>query len=51
MRLHESGSDRYPVDHEEDTLFRAKAIFQSYGIFKERPDWIEVYRGASRASV
>lgn len=50
MRLHESGSDRYPVDHEEDTLFRAKAIFQSYGIFKERPDWIEVYRGTSRAS-
>jgi hypothetical protein len=49
LRLHECGSDRYPVDHEEDTLFRARAIFQSYGIFKARPDWIEAYRGASRA--
>jgi hypothetical protein len=43
------GRSRYPVDHEEDTLFRAQAIYQSYGIFKVRPDWIEVYSGASRA--
>ncbi len=49
QRLHETGSERCPVDHEEDTLFRARAIFRSYGIFKVRPDWIEVFRGSSRA--
>ena len=43
------GRSRYPVDHEEDTLFRACAIYQSYGVFKVRPDWIEVHCGASRA--
>jgi len=42
------GRSRYSVDHDEDTLFRAQAIYQSYGIFKERPDWIEVYGGAGR---
>ena len=30
------GFIRYPVNHQEDTLFRAQAICQSYGIFKER---------------
>ncbi len=43
------GCDRYPIDHDEDTLFRARALYQSYGILKERPDWIEVRQGASRA--
>lgn len=43
------GIDRYPVDHGEDTRFRAEALYQAYGIFKARPDWIEVSRGASRA--
>jgi hypothetical protein len=49
MRLHECGSARYRMDHEEDTLFRARATYQSYGVFKVRPDWIEADRGVSRA--
>jgi uroporphyrinogen-III decarboxylase len=40
---------RYPVDHQEDTRFRAQAIYQAYGVFKERPDWMEIGRGASRS--
>jgi hypothetical protein len=48
MRLRECEVDRYPVDHAEDTLFRARAIYQSYGVFKTRPDWIEADRGANR---
>jgi uroporphyrinogen-III decarboxylase len=48
-RLRECGTDRYHMNHEEDTFFRARAIFQSYGIFKVKPDWIEVYQGISRA--
>ena len=43
------GLDRYPVDHQEDTRFRAEAIYQSYGVLKERPDWIEIGEGPSRA--
>jgi hypothetical protein len=49
LRLHECGTDRYPMNHAEDTLFRARATFQSYGIFKDRPDWIETDLGVSRA--
>ncbi len=48
MRLHQAGCDRYAVDHDEDTRFRARALFNSYGIFKARPDWLQVYPGASR---
>jgi uroporphyrinogen-III decarboxylase len=43
------GYSHHPVNHREDTLFRAQAIYQSYGIFKVKPDWIEVHQGASRA--
>jgi hypothetical protein len=43
------GLGRYPVDHQEDTCFRAHAIYQAYGIFKERPDWMEIGQGASRS--
>jgi len=43
------GLNRYPVDHQEDTLFRAQAIYQSYGIFKEQPDWMEIGQGASQS--
>ena len=43
------GLQRCPVDHQEDTRFRARAIYQAYGIFKERPDWMEIGRGASRS--
>jgi hypothetical protein len=43
------GCTRYSVIHEEDTLFRARALYQSYGIFKVKPDWMEIDRGASRA--
>ena len=43
------GSSRYAVDHREDTLFRAQAIYQAYGIFKQRPDWMEIGRGVSRS--
>jgi len=42
------GRSRYPIDHEEDTCLRAQALYQSYGIFKSPPDWIEVHQGASR---
>jgi hypothetical protein len=49
LPLHECGTGRYPMDHAEDTLFRARAIAQSYGIFKVRPDWIEADRGLRRA--
>ena len=49
LRLHECGDHRYAVNHEEDTVFRLRARVQSYGIFKVRPDWIEMGRGASRA--
>ena len=48
MRLRQAGCDQYAVDHEEDTRFRARALFNAYGIFKARPDWVEVYRGTSR---
>jgi hypothetical protein len=48
-RLRTRGLERHPVDHEEDTRFRAQALYQSYGVFKSRPDWIEVGRGPSRA--
>jgi hypothetical protein len=48
-RLRMRGRNRYSVDHTEDTHFRARAIYQAYGIFKTRPDWIEAYRGVSRA--
>lgn len=46
-RLH--GRSRHSIDHSEDTQFRAEALFQSYGIFKARPDWLEIRRGPSRA--
>lgn len=42
------GFSRHLIDHQEDTLFRARALYQSYGIFKVKPDWMEVHRGASR---
>jgi hypothetical protein len=48
MRLREACCDRYAIDHEEDTRFRARALFNAYGVFKARPDWVEVYGGASR---
>lgn len=43
------GCALYRIDHDEDTLFRAQALYESYGILKVRPDWIEVGQGASRA--
>lgn len=42
------GLRRYPVDHQEDTRFRAQAIYQAYDIFKEHPDWMEIGQGASQ---
>jgi len=42
------GRNRYSVDHDEDTTLRAEAIYQSYGILKVRPDWIEVHCGPGR---
>jgi hypothetical protein len=48
-RLRTRGHARHSVDHEEDTHFRLQALYQAYGVFKVRPDWIEVGRGASRA--
>jgi hypothetical protein len=49
--LRQCGADRYPLEHAEDTFFRLRATYQSYGVFKHRPDWIEADRGASRAWV
>jgi hypothetical protein len=43
------GRSTYPVDHEEDTHLRAEAVYASYGVFKVRPDWIEIHQGDSRA--
>jgi len=43
-----NGRSRYPVDHAQDTHFRAQALVQSYQAFKEQPDWIEVGTGASK---
>ncbi len=37
------------MQYEEDIQLRKQAFYQSYGIFKARPDWMEVHRGASRA--
>jgi hypothetical protein len=48
-RLRLRGNNHYSIDHEEDTHIRAQAVYQSYGIFKSRPDWMEISRGASRA--
>ena len=43
------GRSHCQVDHAQDTHFRAQAVYQSYGVFKTPPDWIEVGRGASKA--
>jgi hypothetical protein len=43
------GLASYPVDHTEDTRFRAEAMYQAYGIFKTRPDYMELRQGATRA--
>jgi hypothetical protein len=48
-RLRLRGRSSYPVQYEEDIQLRKQAYYQSYGIFKERPDWMEVHRGASRS--
>ncbi len=48
-RRHLRGRARCPVDHDQDTFFRAQALYQSYGSLKVPPDWLEVPRGASRA--
>jgi uroporphyrinogen-III decarboxylase len=37
------------IDHDEDTQIRAEAFLHAYGIFKTRPDWLEVGGGPSRA--
>jgi uroporphyrinogen-III decarboxylase len=42
------GRRRCRVDHDQDVQFRVQAIYQSYGIFKVRPDWIEVHGGPDR---
>jgi len=48
-RLRLRGCSSYPVQYEEDIQLRKQAFYQSYGIFKARPDWMEVHQGASRA--
>ncbi len=48
-RLRLRGRSSYPVQYEEDIQLRKQAFYQSYGIFKARPDWMEVHQGASRA--
>jgi uroporphyrinogen-III decarboxylase len=48
-RLLMRGRSRYAIDHQEDARFRARALYQSYGIFKVRPDWLEIGLGPSRA--
>lgn len=36
--------DRYSLDHEEDTQFRANALYQALGVFEEAVDWLPVLR-------
>jgi uroporphyrinogen-III decarboxylase len=48
-RLRLRGRLCYPVQFEEDIQLRKLAFYQSYGIFKARPDWMEAHQGASRA--
>lgn len=48
-RKRTEGRKPYPIDHTEDTYFRAQALIHSYDIFKSRPDWIEVSTGSSKA--
>ena len=43
------GRSRCRIDHAQDTRFRADAIRRSYGIFKARPDWMEIPQGISHA--
>jgi len=39
---------RLPIDHDEDTHFRANAFYQAFGIFEETFDWLPVLsRGSS----
>jgi hypothetical protein len=42
-----NGCSPHPVEHAEDTHFRAQALVQAYQAFKTAPDWIEVGTGAS----
>ena len=48
-RLRIGAQECYQIEHDEDTQIRAQALYQSYGIFKQRPEWMEVHCGASRA--
>lgn len=43
------GCKPHPVDHAEDTHFRAQALVQANQTFKKLPDWIEVGTGPSKA--
>jgi uroporphyrinogen-III decarboxylase len=47
-RLRMRGRNRYSVDHQEDVKLRAQAIYQSYGIFKAQPDWMQIRIGPGR---
>jgi len=42
------GRSRFPVDHAQDTHFRAQALYKSYCVFKTPSDWIEVGPGACK---
>jgi len=48
-RLRLRGLERLTIDHIEDIHIRTQAIYQSYGVFKSRPDWMEIFTGTSRA--
>jgi len=41
------GRSRCPINHAQETHFRAQAVYQSYGILKTPPDWIKIGPGAS----
>ena len=43
------GLSRYSPDHDEDVEFRAAAIYETYKMFGETPDCIEVGPGPARA--
>jgi uroporphyrinogen-III decarboxylase len=49
LRRRLRGQRRLHIDHDEDTHIRAEAFLHAYGIFKTRPDWIEVGPGPGRA--
>jgi uroporphyrinogen-III decarboxylase len=37
-----------PINHAEDSRFRAEAVIKAYAVFEEKPDWTHVVYGETR---